>query len=96
MVTHGSNEDFRYNLGNVPRLTINRYTIFRDGKAIENNLIGWRTALAHARKWSIDLFYNVRKIEIMNVYTAEIISLEEAERRTKEFISAQKLKERSH
>lgn len=85
MVKNGSDESFRNNLGNVPRLTLNRYTIFRDGKAIERNLIGWRTALAHARKWSIDLFYNVRKIEIMNVYTAEIISLEEAEQRTREW-----------
>lgn len=80
------NESHYDNLADARKVILNRYTIFRDGKAIENNIIGWQTALAHARKWSIDLFYNVRKIEIMNIWTAEILSLEEAERRTTEYL----------
>lgn len=58
-----------------------RYNIIRDGKHIECNLIGWKTALAHARKWSTDLFNQPRKVEILNVWTGEIIDLAEAERR---------------
>ena len=58
-----------------------RYNILRDGKTVESNIKGWRTALAHARKWQQDLFYHVRKIEIVNLWTGEIISLEEAEKR---------------
>lgn len=60
---------------------ITRYNIHRDGKIVESNIKGWQTALAHARKWQTDLFYNVRKVEIVNLWTAEIIDLKEAERR---------------
>lgn len=62
-----------------------RYNILRDGKSVETNIKGWRTALAHARKWQQDLFYNVRKVEILNLWTGEIISLQEAERRAIEY-----------
>lgn len=62
---------------------IYRYSIYRDGKSIENNIIGWKTALAHARKWQYDLFDNPKKIEILNIWTGEIISIEEAEKRSK-------------
>lgn len=60
---------------------ISRYAIYRDGIAIEWNLPNWRTALAHARKWQYDLFDNPRKIEIMNIWTGEIIDIKEAEKR---------------
>lgn len=67
-----------------------RYNILRDGKHVECNIKGWRTALAHARKWQQDLFYNVRRIEIVNLWTGEIISLQEAEQRAAKY--AQTLK----
>lgn len=67
-----------------------RYNILRDGKHVECNIKGWRTALAHARKWQQDLFYNVRRVEILNLWTGEIISLQEAEQRAKKY--AQSLK----
>lgn len=64
---------------------IYRYSILREGKWVENNIIGWRTALAHARKWQTDLFNNVRKVEILNLWTGEIIDLKEAERRAAKY-----------
>lgn len=64
---------------------IYRYSILQDGKFVESKLIGWRTALAHARKWTTNLFTDVQKVEILNLWTGEIIELEEAERRAQFF-----------
>ena len=58
-----------------------RYNVLRDGKHIKCNIIGWKNALSYARKWSTDLFNQPRKVEILNVWTGEIIDLKEAERR---------------
>lgn len=63
---------------------IYRYNILQDGKTVEKNIIGWQTALAHARKWTTNLFKEVKKVEILNLWTGEIISIEEAERRVKQ------------
>lgn len=65
---------------------ISRYSICVNGKWVENGLIGWRTALAHARKYIKNLFdpdNEPKQIEIFNLYTSEIITLEEAENRVK-------------
>lgn len=58
-----------------------RYTIYQENKVVERNIIGWRTALAHARKYATDLFQTNKRVEILNIWTGEIISLEEAEKR---------------
>lgn len=58
-----------------------RYSIFQNGKSVETNIKGWRTALAHARKYTQNLFTEVKKVEILNLWTGEIIDLAEAERR---------------
>ena len=50
---------------------IYKYNILKNGKFIETNLLGWRTALAHARTHTGDLFGN-NKIEILCVETGEI------------------------
>lgn len=50
-----------------------------NGKHVECNLLGWRTALAHARKHSGNLF-ETNYIEILNIQTGEIVTLEQAER----------------
>lgn len=61
---------------------LSRYTVYINGKAIKWNIIGWRCALAHARKYAVDIFTNSYNIvEILNIYTGEIVSLQEAERR---------------
>lgn len=59
---------------------IYKYNILVDGKHVETNLLGWRTALAHARKHKSDLFTKVKRVEILNLWTGEIITLEQAER----------------
>lgn len=61
-----------------------RYSIIKNGKYIENGIVGWKTAIAHARKHVQDLFETKKPIiEILNLWTGEIVTLEEAERRTK-------------
>lgn len=65
---------------NGVKLLIYRYNILVDGKHTETNLLGWRTALAHARKHQTDLFTKVKKVEILNLSTGEIITLEQAEK----------------
>lgn len=61
---------------------IYRYSILQDGRFVESKLVGWKTALAHARKYTTDLFNEVKKVEILNIWTGEIITIEEAERRS--------------
>lgn len=68
---------------------IYRYSIHRNGKNVENDIIGWKTALAHARKYRKCLFdwdNQVIKVEILNLWTGEIITLDEAERRSAQFL----------
>ena len=60
---------------------ISRYNILIDGKHTKNGLIGWRTALATARKYYNPIFEPNKVIEILNVWTGEIITLAEAEKR---------------
>lgn len=72
------------NMGYAIKNFIYLYTIYQDGKAVEHNLKGWRTALAHARRWTKNLFDDINhKVEILNIWTGEIIRLEEAEKRAK-------------
>lgn len=75
---------------------ISRYAIYRDGKCIETNVIGWRTALAHARKWNYDLFNNPRKVEILNIWTGEIIDIQEAEKRAAKVLANRSKKATVH
>lgn len=63
---------------------MSRYTIYADGKPIIRNLKGWRNALNHAERWETNLFTETkRKIEILNIWTGEIVTLEEAKERAK-------------
>lgn len=65
---------------------ISRYSILRNGKWVENKIIGWQTALAHARRWQTNLFDDrPQKVEILNIWTGEIITIEEAEERAKKY-----------
>ena len=50
---------------------IPKYNILVNGRHIETNVIGWRTALAHARKHTGDLFGR-NKVEILTLATGEI------------------------
>ncbi len=65
-----------------------RYTIYQENKVVERNIIGWKTALAHARKYTSDLFNKIKKVEILNIWTGEIIGLEEAEKRAQDHTMA--------
>ena len=65
-----------------------RYTIFQNNKKVETDISNWQTAIAHARKWQYDLFENVKKVEILNQWTGEIYSLEEAEERLKKWLKS--------
>lgn len=64
---------------------IYRYTIYKESEKVEQNVLGWQTALAHARKYTKNLFDQPRKVEILNQWTGEIISIEEAEKRAKAY-----------
>lgn len=75
------NNDNTLATANEVKKFIYRYNILVDGKHVETNIIGWRTALAHARKRCTDLFTEVKQIEILNLWTGEIITLNEAEKR---------------
>lgn len=68
---------------------MSRYNILQDGKHVECNLKTWKDALTHAEKYTSSIFRE-HIVEIVNVWTGEIITLEEAQRRAKEY--AQKLK----
>lgn len=58
---------------------IYKYNILINGKHKELGILGWRTALAHARNWKPNLFETPKRIEILNLWTGEIVSLEQAE-----------------
>lgn len=60
---------------------IPKYTIYRNNEKVETDVLGYRTALAHARKYTESLFIQVKKVEILNQWTGEIVSLQEAEKR---------------
>lgn len=60
------------------RLLIYKYNIIVNGIHKETNLIGWRTALAHARNWRTNLFEK-NIVEILNTGTGEIVTLKQAE-----------------
>jgi hypothetical protein len=64
---------------------IYRYTIYKENEKVEENILGWQTALAHARKYTKNLFDQPRKVEILNQWTGEIIRIEEAEERAKAY-----------
>ena len=50
---------------------IRKYNILVDGRHVETNVLGWRTALAHARTHTGDLF-GKHKVEILTLETGEI------------------------
>lgn len=69
---------------------ISRYSILQDGKFVERKVIGWKTALAHARNYTTNLFNETKKVEILNIWTGEIIDLQEAEKRAAAYYAAKK------
>lgn len=60
---------------------IYKYNILVNGRHVEFNLLGWRTALAHARTHTGNLF-ELNRVEILNLSTGEIVTYEEAEKKT--------------
>lgn len=66
---------------NIALNFISRYCILINGKVVERKIVGWKTALAHARKRQNPLFEPNNIIEILNIWTGEIVSLKEAENR---------------
>lgn len=58
---------------------IYKYNILANGRHVETNLLGWRTALAHARNHRTNLF-ETNIVEILNLSTGEIVTLEQAEK----------------
>lgn len=69
----------------VAKSLVYKYNIYVDGKCVESNIIGWRTALKRARLRNTDLFQKPRKVEIHNAWTSEIIDIEEAEKRANKY-----------
>ena len=67
-----------------------KYTIYQNNKRVETDIPNWQAAIAHARKWQTDLFENVKKVEILNQWTGEIYSLEEAEERLKKWLKSRR------
>lgn len=67
---------------NKRNLLIYYYNILVNGKHVETNLFGWKTAIAHARTHSGDLF-GKQIVEILNINTGEIVTLEQAEKAVK-------------
>lgn len=57
---------------------IYHYNIIDNGKHVECNLLGWRTALAHARERTSDLFNQNKQIEILCIETGEITIIQKA------------------
>lgn len=68
--------------------TISNYCVLINGKITERKIKGWQNALTHARRYTANLFEN-NTIEILNIWTGEIITLEEAERRAKKYCTRQ-------
>lgn len=64
----------------IKNTLIYKYNILVNGKHVEFNLLGWRTALAHARTHTGNLFGKTI-VEILNLTTGEIITYEEATKR---------------
>lgn len=81
------NKNNMENVEYVAKQLIYRYNIYQDGKCVESNIVGWKTALAHARRYTTTIFKK-HVVEICNAWTAEIISIEEAEKRANEFKAA--------
>ena len=80
MVQSKRNEN---NVNNIPtaiKAFIYRYNVLVDGRHVKCNILGWRNALYQARIRAENLFEHPKKVEILNVWTGEIISLEEAEK----------------
>lgn len=82
MVQKSWNKNSNSNMGNLKNTLIYYYNILVNGKHVETNLLGWRTALAHARTHTGDLF-GKQIVEILNINTGEIITIEEAEIKAK-------------
>ena len=70
-------------MANAVRKLIYRYNVLVDGKHVKCNIVGWRNAIYQARLRAPNLFDKPKKVEILNIWTGEIISLEEAENRAR-------------
>lgn len=69
----------------ITKAYLSRYNILQDGKCVKSNVKTWKEALAHAIKYTSNILRE-HKVEIVNVWTGEIITYEEAQRRAKEWI----------
>lgn len=58
---------------------IYHYNIIDNGIHAECNLLGWRTALAHARERTSDLFEPNKQVEILCIETGEITIIQKAQ-----------------
>lgn len=57
------------------------YDVLLYGKPVHKHVLGWRKALKLAEKYEANLFYGENKVEILNIFTGEIVTLREAQRR---------------
>lgn len=55
---------------------LHKYNILVNGQHVEFNLLGWRTALAHARNHTQDLFHPGKIVEILDLWTGEIYNIQ--------------------
>ena len=72
-------------LGNT---LIYHYNVLVSGKHVETQLLGWRTALAHARYYMQDLFNPHVKVEILNTDTGEIVTVQDALKRAQSAVNS--------
>ena len=79
------------NKNGIIKVYLSRYNILQDGKHVECNVKTWQRALAHAVKYTSSILKE-HKVEILNVWTGEIVTYEEALKRAKKY--AQRLKGR--
>lgn len=61
-----------------------RYNILQDGKHVECGLKTWQEALKKAAKYENNIFKE-HKVEILNLWTGEILNINEARERAKSF-----------
>lgn len=68
----------------IVKVYLSRYNILQDGKHVKTNVKTWQNALAHAQKYTSNILKE-HKVEILNVWTGEIVTFEEAQKRAKKW-----------
>lgn len=61
----------------APKKWICRYNILQDGKHVETGILGWKAALAHAERYTTNIFKE-HIVEILNLWTGELVTYQQA------------------